>query len=290
MDALTLNSLGPPEGVARGQFVITARRLASGLAPGSDASSRVASGLEYAESRPYQAGDSVRRLDWRQTARRGHPYTRDYEALKRLPVFLVVDTSASMAAGSTRISKLDAGVWLATVLGLASLNRMSPVAVIDAGEGGFASKPSLRSSDLWLALGHLGSRVGGSGTDIAAALRRVQARAPSTSMVVVLSDFHDPLAIDAMSRCAVQHDTLALHLTDPAEASPIRAGFMPAREAETGVAFLARSGTVWTRNESIRAAFLRNGCDYLRIEPHRPFLAPLRAFLSSRTGFSRRAR
>ena len=89
------SALPSPHTLARGDFDIVIRRLADDLAFGSDNSRLLGSGLEYASSRPYQPGDSVRLLNWRLTARTGRAYVREYEALKRTSVYIVVDTSAS---------------------------------------------------------------------------------------------------------------------------------------------------------------------------------------------------
>ena len=81
--------LPPPEQLARGNFELVVRRLADDVAFGSDNSRLLGSGLEYAGSRPYVPGDSVRLLDWRLTARTARPYVREYEALKRTNVYLL---------------------------------------------------------------------------------------------------------------------------------------------------------------------------------------------------------
>lgn len=54
-------------------------------------------GMEYVESRPYQAGDDVRALDWRLTARLGKPHTKLFREERERPVFLVVDLGSTMA-------------------------------------------------------------------------------------------------------------------------------------------------------------------------------------------------
>jgi uncharacterized protein (DUF58 family) len=57
-------------------------------------------GLEFQEVRAYQAGDDIRNMDWRVTARTGKPHTKIFEEEREKPVFLVVDNSASMHFGS----------------------------------------------------------------------------------------------------------------------------------------------------------------------------------------------
>ena len=53
-------------------------------------------GMEYDESRPYQAGDDFRTLDWRVTARTGKPHTKVFREERERPVYVCCDFSPSM--------------------------------------------------------------------------------------------------------------------------------------------------------------------------------------------------
>ena len=53
-------------------------------------------GMEYDESRPYQAGDDIRHLDWRVTARSGKPHTKLFREERERPVYICTDFSTSM--------------------------------------------------------------------------------------------------------------------------------------------------------------------------------------------------
>ncbi len=103
------------------------RRLADDLAFGTDDSLFVGSGLEYAQSRPYEPGDPVKQLDWRISAKTGKAFVKQYESLRRIAMYLVVDTSSSMSVSSGPLSKHDLAIWIAAALGLVAHRRLSPV-------------------------------------------------------------------------------------------------------------------------------------------------------------------
>lgn len=57
-------------------------------------------GIDFEEFRPYQAGDDIRTIDWRVTARIGKPFTKVFREERERPVIIACDQSASMFFGS----------------------------------------------------------------------------------------------------------------------------------------------------------------------------------------------
>ncbi len=57
-------------------------------------------GMDYAESRVYQAGDDVRRLDWRLTARSGRLHTKLFQEEREGRLLILLDRHASMRFGT----------------------------------------------------------------------------------------------------------------------------------------------------------------------------------------------
>ncbi|MGY6037089.1 DUF58 domain-containing protein [Aeromonas sp. AE23HZ002T15] len=73
-------------------------------------------GLSFRELRAYQAGDEVRHIDWRVTARLGRPYTRLYGEEQEQAHWLLLDLSPAMYFGSGPQLKARLGCELAAAL------------------------------------------------------------------------------------------------------------------------------------------------------------------------------
>lgn len=264
------------------QYFLAVKKLADTLSYGTDRSPFLGSGIEYVQSRPYQPGDPIRSMDWRVMARTGKPYVKEFEAPKRLACYLMIDTSASMMISSWKRSKYAVAVHLAGALGLACLERVSPVGVIGLGGKEVQIKPSLSRQNIlqWMHLLRtfrydeptlLGRRI----TEVAPTLT-------SRALVFVLSDLHDPEGLPALRLLAQKHDVVVLQLRDPSERGIGGAGFLRASEAETGKAFVTRSSRAWVDGDVIGRGLKRSGVDHLLIDIDIPFEASLRYFLQSR--------
>jgi len=76
---------------------IHTRRSFLGSRQGSHISNRRGHGLEFAEFRPYTAGDDFRHIDWGIYGRSDRLYIREFRDEQDLNVAVILDTSASMA-------------------------------------------------------------------------------------------------------------------------------------------------------------------------------------------------
>lgn len=92
---------------------------------GEQASRYLGSGMEYEESRLYQPGDEVRRINWRLMARTGQPYTKQFQEERQESWTILVDQRQSMRFGTkTRLKVQQATrvagyyAWQAEVAGL----------------------------------------------------------------------------------------------------------------------------------------------------------------------------
>ena len=57
-------------------------------------------GIDFEEFRPYQAGDDIRLIDWRVTARTGKPFTKVFREERERPVIIATDQTHNMYFGS----------------------------------------------------------------------------------------------------------------------------------------------------------------------------------------------
>jgi uncharacterized protein (DUF58 family) len=266
----------------RRQFEFEIKLLADSLNFGGDPSRFLGSGLEYAQSRPYEPGDPVKLIDWRVTARTGKPYVKEYEATRQVPIHLVVDTSGSMCVGSLERNKYYWAVRLAAGIGLAGLERMSPVGVIAGGDRDLRITPTLSSQTIMQWAENLRQYDFRERTLLSPKLRTLAASLKQRSIVFVLSDLHDPDALSALELLATKHELIVLWLQDPAEAKLPRGGIFRAREAETGAKAVLHGRTPLKAAEHIRESLVQSAIEFLHLPIDEPILPRVRYFLKHR--------
>ena len=269
------------------QFEIVVRRLANALSYGQESSPFLGAGIEYVQSRPYQPGDPVKFIDWRVTARTGRFHVKEYEAPRQMPVYLLLDTSASMCVSSQRLSKYAWAVQLAGGLALAALDHMNPVGLMTVGERDLHHTPTLARSSVLQWMHQLRHYQFSEGTTLGRRIRELIPRLPRRCLFVVLSDLHELDAIPAIKLMAHHHDCVVLHLEDPAERGRTGGGIYRAVEAETGREFVAHGFSRWFGPDETHA-LARAGVDYLRLGTDQAVLPRLRHFFRYRGGSRRR--
>jgi uncharacterized protein (DUF58 family) len=273
------------------QFALAIRRLADTLSYGADPSPFLGSGIEYAQSRHYVPGDPVKSIDWRITARTGRVHVKEYEAPKRMPVYLVVDTSASMAVSSAAVSKYAWAVRIAGGLALAALSRMSPVGLAGCGQREdlrFAASLSRQRVFTWL---HRLRRFNfHEATTLGQTLRALEPMMANRCLVFVISDLHDPQGPPVLKPLAQKHDCVVLQLRDPAERGRIGGGVFRAAEAETAETFISTGRAHWLNQNELASQLKRARVDHLVLDTDHNFLPFLRAFLRRRDCLGRLAR
>ena len=204
---------------------------------GDRSSSARGSGLEFAEHRPYQPGDDLRHVDPHLEARLGETYIREYSLDQQLPVTLVLDVSASMAAGEP--SRLDYARELAAAVAFLALSASDRVRLAAVQDGRvlfsewFNGARNAERVYAWLA-----DLEPAEGSDLDGAAPELASKLPAAGQVFIFSDWFDqkserlPLLLGGEGR-----EVLAVHLFTPADADPAQlsvSGDVRFMDAETG--------------------------------------------------------
>ena len=271
------------------QFEVAVKHLANSLSFGQEESVFHGSGLEYAQSRLYVAGDPVKAIDWKVSARVGKLFIKEYQEPKQMPLYLLLDTSASMCVTSLPMSKYAWAVQIATGIALAAQSNVTPVGLLGCGARELHVRPTLSRNVVMEWSHQLRHHDFLEDTSLAARAREVAPSLKRRTMVIVLSDLHDPEAFPALQVLAQEHDVIVLHLQDPAETGVRGAGLFRGVEAESGRAFVGHGRRAWVDAEGWKSELTRFGIDYLHLPTNEPILGKLRHFLGRR-GFGGKVR
>ena len=272
------------------QFYIAIKRLADSLSYGTDRSPFLGAGIEYVQSRAYQWGDPIKSIDWRVTARTGRVHVKEYEAPKRMPCFLLLDTSASMTVSSQTRSKYATAVQIAGGLALACLDRVSPVGLLGVGEEEIRINPSLSKEQVLQWLHRLRRFRFDERTTLAQRIAELSPSLLNRSLVVVLSDLHEPESLAALKLMSQRHEVVVLQMRDPAEEDLAGVGFFHAQEAETGRTFVTHGRACWLEQQLVEQQLKRSNIDHLLLDTAEPIAQKLRHFFASRGLLGRGAR
>ncbi|WCT09974.1 DUF58 domain-containing protein [Mucilaginibacter jinjuensis] len=93
-------------------------------------------GLDFEEVRQYVAGDDIRNIDWRVTARTGETYSKVFNEEKERPTFIVADQSTGMFFGSQRFVKAVSAAHVAAISAFYTIKRGDRVGGIVFNEEG----------------------------------------------------------------------------------------------------------------------------------------------------------
>ena len=156
-------------------------------------------GIEFEEVRAYQAGDDIRGIDWRVTARTGKPHTKMFREERERPVMLMVDQRLSMFFGSKTCFKSVMAAHTAALLAWAAFqnnDRVGGLVFNDEGHQEVRPKRNARNVLRLLSsidrLNHqLRRKARQSETGIDQALEEMRRITRPGSNLFIISDFQD---------------------------------------------------------------------------------------------------
>lgn len=254
-------------------------------------------GLEFAQYRAYEPGDSLRQIDWKLYARSDRFFVREAERDSPLTAWLLLDTSASMAQGDAvrpGWSRLDAAKALAACVIELAVRQGDRFGVIAAGGAGLHVLPAAggaRHRDRCLLELH---RLSASGAwPGQQRLRPLWEGIHAGTLAIVLSDCFDENVVSLAERlAAARREVVVVQLLTAEERDfPFRGGHR-FRDPETGDEMLGDGAAV--RDEfverfaaartALARRFAAGGIRHVEHVLDQPLDTPLRALFSARHG------
>ena len=214
---------------------LIAKRLSWAGAKGEHAASRKGFSLEFSDYRRYQHGDDLRYVDWNVYRRLERLLVKVFTAEEELNIYLLIDTSRSMAEGNP--TKLDYAKKVAAALGYIGLKNLDRV-------GGAAFSARLhrpltlgrgRKQTLRL-FAYLNQLSCADATQLRGAVHAFTNLFPHPGFVVIVSDLFDPSGWRAAFEelTAKRYQLLVIHIVDQQEIEPHARGDVALVDVESG--------------------------------------------------------
>ncbi len=260
-----------------------------GLVPGH--------GSELGETRRYEPGDDIRRIDWNVTARLSEAHIRQTIAERELESWIIVDNGPRLNLGSINREKRELALAAAASIGFLTQrdgNRLGAILTGPTGEKVIAPRGSRKHlMHVLHQVAAARSDEGAGITDLAGSMTRIGAIAKRRGMIAIISDFRvNPGWEDALSVLARRHDVIACELIDPLELTLPNVGLLPVVDPATGELIevpthrakvrRAYADAAQQRRETLTARFRRDGIDHIEMRTDHAWLDDIVRFVAQR--------
>ncbi len=288
--------LNPTVLAAIGRLDLIARTVVEGFLIGLHRSPFHGLSQEFAEHRPYIAGDEMRRVDWRIYGRTDRLYVKEFEEETNVSVRLLFDSSGSLAYAPREVSKLEYARYLLAALAYLATrqNDRTGLVCFDAEvRKRLATRGSQRH--LHAILAALGRVQAGGRTRVGPILLREAAQWKRRGLMILVSDLYDEREeiVEAIARIRrVGHDVIVFHLLDRAEKLLDQRGMYEFRDLETGETLIAdttRIRKAYVKRIAEQTAYFqrefeRTGAEYVELDTAEPLDKALAIYLRQRKG------
>ena len=193
-------------------------------------------GVDFDQVRVYQAGDDVRNIDWRVTARTQEPHTKLFHEERERPIFILVEQSRQLFFGSALAFKSTLAAQIAALFGWATLEHNDRVGGLVFGDlDHYEIKPRRSKQSLLQLLNRLVRVNAALTTDtrpapdpLGSALRRAREVLRPGSLAIVICDERalSDAAEQQLSVLSRHCDLLLLPISDPMDHALPAAGLL----------------------------------------------------------------
>ncbi|MCC6659403.1 MAG: DUF58 domain-containing protein [Phycisphaerales bacterium] len=314
-----------PQTLARlGSFELRAKMIVEGVMSGSHRSPYHGFSVEFAQHRPYVAGDDVRHLDWKVYARSDKLHLKQYQQETSLDLMIMVDASGSMRYGSRTFedasgaghtlspdgrsnwSKFDHATAIAAALAYITLHQGDRAGLTVFADQITASIRRSSTMGTWrqivgaLAMHYQGAPTD-SPTDIGRVIDQMLAKLTNRCLIVLISDLlMDPEDLRAaLARVRhKRHDMILFQVLDRAEmefdfrdAAPFEGmEGEPRLRVDPRAIRAGYLGALKSHLAAVERIARGFGFDYQLMSTHDWLGPPLAAFVARRNAMMRRAK
>ena len=193
-------------------------------------------GVDFDQVRVYQAGDDVRNIDWRVTARTQEPHTKLFHEERERPIFIMVEQSQRLFFGSGLMFKSVLAAQAAALLGWAALGHNDRIGGLVFGDNEHYEVKPRRSKQSLLQLLNRLARVNQSlhteatpqPDSLGLALRRAREVLRPGSLAIIICDERalTPAVEQHLSLLSRHCDLLLMPLSDPLDHALPAAGLL----------------------------------------------------------------
>ncbi len=207
------------------------RRIHAGTLRGERLSKRKGISIEFADFRPYAIGDDTRHLDWKILARLDRPIVKTYRDETELPVYLLLDASASMQFGNP--PKWQLAIQLSAALGYIALCGGDALFTIALPQSDFRTVP-LRGKGMFPNLLRWLKGLSPNGKGLAESLQQFARADFPKGLAILLTDGLDENFPAALHQVAYRgHEILLMQILSDAELEPALEGDLRLLDCET---------------------------------------------------------
>lgn len=292
---------------ARG-FSFLPRQPVNSVLYGRHASRVRGRGLNFEELRNYEAGDDIRNVDWKATARTGSPQVRVYNEERDRPVWLLVNQRQCMFFGSQHRTKsvtaaemVALAAWRVTGLG----DRVGAIVYNDQQTQVLRPRNSKQQVmrilkavvDMNLAM-HQNRSTDAVPNQFDAALQALQAEVRHDALICLIGDGSgvSNRSVEAVTRLNAHNDILMALIYDPMEATLPNAGVLAMKSGHQRVSFdstdrrlrSAYSDDFKQRLAALKQLSLRHEIPLLQINTIDPVAEQVRSALGHQRATRRR--
>lgn len=277
---------------------LAAKTVVDGFMSGIHSSRAKGVGMEFSQYRSYEAGDDLRRLDWKLFARSDRYYIRESEVERTISVQLIIDASASMNHEDNGITKIEYARYLAASLAYLASSQGDSVGLHVLQNNSLFSLPSKKDSQHLARVFHQLETLQPAGRFTEPSHYKSIFSGSKKELLIVITDYYekkDEITMLLQSLAAGKHEMIVFHLLGKNEVQPHFSGYTALEDWETGetIQINTTEGQTQYRQQfenyinSVKNKMLSRDIFYEQIVMNEPLDKALRDFLNRRNKLNR---